>query len=136
MISRKGLVILCIIGVTWVVLSYFTQRAGYNVIVCPSRLVYDLPCAGCGGTRAFLLLIKGHPVDAFFMNPNVYPAVLGILAALLLAGYDFVHHTNRLRDISARFRQWGNRPAVYVPVLLFEAVVWGYNIWRYRHGML
>jgi len=135
-ISRKGLILLCILGVAWVLLVIITQRAGYNLITCPSRLIYDLPCAGCGGTRAFLLLIKGHPVDAFFMNPNVYPAVLLILAAVALAVYDFFHHTDKLNYWYEKIRRKGNHPSVYVPVILFEIAIWVYNIWRYKNGML
>ena len=136
MIRQKSLIIACIIGVAYVLVVILTRRAGYDFIVCPSRLVYDLPCAGCGGTRAFLLLLKGHPVDAFFMNPNVYLFLPFLLLGGWLWGYDLIHHTDRLNECYARIKQWGNRPAVYVPILLIEAIIWGYNIWRYRHGML
>ena len=136
MISRKGLIIVCILGVAWVLLVIITQRAGYDFIICPSRLIYDLPCAGCGGTRAFLLLIKGHPVDAFVMNPNVYLVVPIILAGVGVMIYDFFHHTDKLNVYSRKFKEWGNRPSVYVPVLLVEVIIWGYNIWRYKHGQL
>ena len=113
-----------------------TQHAGYNVITCPSRLIYDLPCAGCGGTRAFILLIKGHPIDAFFMNPNVYLVVPYFLAGFVLMVYDFFRHTDLLNKCYAISKKWGGRPVVYIPILIFELVVWGYNIWRYKHGML
>ncbi len=136
MISRKSLILICIVGVAWVLVAFFTQRAGYNFIVCPSRLVYDLPCAGCGGTRAFLLLIKGHPVDAFFMNPNVYLFVPLILAGVVLMVYDFFHHTDKLNFWYKKFKQTGNKPSVYIPVLVFEVAIWAYNVWRYRQGML
>ena len=136
MISHKRLILVFLIGVAYVLVVILTQRAGYDFVVCPSRLVYDLPCAGCGGTRAFLLLLRGHPVDAFFMNPNVYLFLPLFLTCGCLWTYDIIHHTNRLNDWYARFKQWCNRPVVYVPILVVEAVIWGYNIWRYRHGML
>ena len=136
MISRKSLILICIIGLAWVLLVLITQRLGYNVIICPSRLFYDLPCAGCGGTRAFILLVKGHPVDAFLVHPNVYLVVPFFLAGVVLAVYDLFHHSDKLNNCYTRFKKWSNRPVVYVPLLVFEVVIWGYNIWRYKHGML
>ena len=117
-------------------LSVVTRHAGYDLVSCPSRLVFDLPCAGCGGTRAFLLLIKGHPIDAFMMNPNVYIIVPAFAAAVILSIYDYFHHTDRLNDYNTRIKRFINRPVVFIPVAVFELVVWGYNIWRYKHGML
>ncbi len=136
MISRKGLILICIFAIAWVLLVLVTRHAGYNIITCPSRLIYDMPCAGCGGTRAFILLIKGHPVDAFFMNPNVYLVVPYFLTGFILMVYDYFCHTDRLNECYVRFKKWVNRPVVYIPVLVFELAVWGYNIWRYKHGML
>ena len=70
------------------------------------------------------------------MNPNVYLVVPFLLAGVVLTIYDLFHHTDKLNCWYARFKKWGNRPVVYIPVLVFEVVVWGYNIWRYKHGML
>ena len=136
MISRRSLIIASVIGVAWVLLSYFTQRAGYTLISCPSRLLLDLPCAGCGGTRAFLLLVKGHPVDAFLMNPNVYLVVPAFAAAAALSAYDYVRHTDRLNECNRSVNRFINRPFVYIPLIVFELTVWAYNVWRYKHGML
>ncbi len=135
-ITRRHLIILCTIAIAWVLVSVVTQHLGYNLVSCPSRLIYDIPCAGCGGTRAFLLLVKGHPLDAFFMNPNVYPAVMLLGAAVVLALYDAMNHTDLLNHYCQRFRQLGNRPQVYVPVLICELAIWAYNIWRYTRGEL
>lgn len=49
--------------------------AGMNVLfhtTCPSMLFLGLPCPGCGITRALCLLLTGHPVEAFRMNPSLY----------------------------------------------------------------
>lgn len=39
---------------------------------CPSAIVLGLPCPGCGITRAAILLVTGHPIQAFQMNPSIY----------------------------------------------------------------
>jgi len=36
---------------------------------CPWKLVTDLPCGGCGMTRAFVALAKGDFVAAIGFNP-------------------------------------------------------------------
>lgn len=50
--------------------------------ICPIALITGFPCPGCGITRAFFLLVTGHPRLALSMNPCLY---LWILCALLLA---------------------------------------------------
>ena len=70
------------------------------------------------------------------MNPNIYPAVLLILAAVALAVYDFFQHTDKLSYWYEKIRRKGYHPSVYVPVILFEIAIWVYNIWRYKNGML
>lgn len=38
---------------------------------CPLTLVSGLPCPACGMTRASVLLLKGHFIDALIMHPMV-----------------------------------------------------------------
>ena len=40
--------------------------------LCPVVIITGFPCPGCGITRALLLLITGHPVSAWNMNPCIY----------------------------------------------------------------
>ena len=70
------------------------------------------------------------------MNPNVYLVVPFFLVGIVLSAYDYLYHTNLLNNYYTCFKKQGNNPKVYIPVLLFETTIWGYNIWRYRHGML
>lgn len=48
--------------------------------ICAWRELTGLPCAGCGGTRSFLLLLSGRWLDALQMNPG---AVVGVLVVFL-----------------------------------------------------
>lgn len=46
---------------------YITNRIfGY---VCPSEIIFGLPCPGCGLSRAALLLLKGDIACSLHMNP-------------------------------------------------------------------
>lgn len=61
------------VAVCLILLELFTQE------VCPSMLVFGLPCPGCGLTRAGILLLKGDFAGAFQMHPFIYVFVLGLI---------------------------------------------------------
>ena len=44
--------------------------------VCLLKSTTGLPCPGCGGTRAFLALVKGDLVSSLKYNPLLIPAAL------------------------------------------------------------
>ena len=47
------------IACAWVMVAYCTEGQS-GLVVCPSKLIYHIPCPGCGMTRATLLVIHGH----------------------------------------------------------------------------
>lgn len=53
---------------------------------CLMRTMLGLYCPGCGGTRAVLLLLEGHPIRSFFCHPLV-------LYAATLAGWYLISNT-------------------------------------------
>lgn len=55
-----------------VVLAYMGVTQFLFHTVCPVAILTGHPCPGCGLTRASLLLLTGHPVAAFAMNPSVF----------------------------------------------------------------
>lgn len=58
----------------WVLPSTYFDGAG-GVVVCPSRLFFDIECYGCGMTRAITHLHHGNLEDAVYYNifsPVVY----------------------------------------------------------------
>jgi hypothetical protein len=56
------------------------------MLPCMNKQLFGIECPGCGMQRSFLLLMKGHFVDAFFMFPAIYTTILfvGLLALHLL----------------------------------------------------
>lgn len=72
MVSAAGLAV----GVVWCAAVVW----GLVPLACPWKSCTGLPCAGCGGTRAVLLLLSGQGLDALRMNPGV----VGALAVVLL----------------------------------------------------
>ncbi len=52
-------------------------------VLCQFRVIFGMPCPGCGMTRAFLSVLHGQWQQAFFYHP-LWPLVI------LLAGLYFV----------------------------------------------
>ncbi|MBQ8422860.1 MAG: DUF2752 domain-containing protein [Coprobacter sp.] len=60
----------------WVTYQFFSPEGIF--IQCPSKLLYGIPCPGCGTTRACLMLIHGEFLNAMMMNPNCLLAMIYI----------------------------------------------------------
>lgn len=51
--------------------------------VCIVRMLFGIPCPGCGITRAFLLLVQGKIKDATIMHP-FWIAIVVLLVVFLV----------------------------------------------------
>jgi hypothetical protein len=49
-----------------------------SLFACPIRAATAVPCPGCGGTHAFLLLAHGDAAGAFFASPLWASVALGL----------------------------------------------------------
>ena len=87
----------------------------YNLILggtCPIRLVFGIPCPGCGVTRALVLLVKGDFVGAFKMHPFVY-------VVILLAGLYAVN-----AYILGKSCKWLEKPVMAVGILAISFYIY------------
>ncbi|MBO5181649.1 MAG: DUF2752 domain-containing protein [Paraprevotella sp.] len=112
-----------------VCLWLFSVKEGQAPItVCPSKLVYQIPCPGCGVTRATLFMLKGHIVDALLMNPNCLFAIVFLytypilLFLSIITGKPFVMNSYRMMDKMLR-----NKICLYT-LLVCELIIWVHNI--------
>lgn len=71
----------------FVVLGFWHPSGGADSSICLFRRATDIPCPGCGLTRAFAALAKGHFSEAFAFHPFVYLIALEALAAWLVWGW-------------------------------------------------
>lgn len=52
--------------------------------VCPSKLFFGIPCAGCGMVRAFILLVTLRFKEAFVMHPGIYLMLIAFIIFLIM----------------------------------------------------
>ena len=99
---------------------------GDCVSVCPSRLLFSLPCPGCGTTRAALLLVAGKVRAGVVMNPNALLLMLFSLAYMMMLVADWA----KGGPLGVTFDKMMSRArSVLIPLLvILEAVVWIKNI--------
>lgn len=72
----------------YILLAKFLTQGHSEYTVCPSRLLFGLPCPGCGLTRSVFALSHGLLLDAIWFNPNVLLAVPCAIVALMLLTVD------------------------------------------------
>lgn len=99
-----------------------------TMTVCPSKLIYHIPCPGCGVTRATLLLLHGHLLDAIKLNPNCIVSVLFIGAYPFIAIYSLIRKHSFIAEYYALGEQLLKRKYGIGILLLCEALIWIHNI--------
>lgn len=54
--------------------------------ICPARMLFGIPCPGCGTTRAFWLLIQGKIIEATVSNP-IWIAIVALAVIFVVNRY-------------------------------------------------
>lgn len=98
------------------VAARFYDRLPVTPPPCAFREAFDIPCLGCGGTRAMRALAGGDLASSLRFNPAVPLALVAILVWVSLALFRYFRGTPRppLDELNRRFR----RNAVVVGSLL------------------
>ena len=121
--------VIAIIAYLIVCLWLYTAKEGQtNIIVCPSKLLYGIPCPGCGVTRATLMALHGDIIDALAFNPNCLFSIVFILT------FPFVFCVSiyKKKDYTTYFYNMMNnyiRNKFLLTIILFvEICIWIHNI--------
>lgn len=61
-----GIILLFITSVSWYFFNSYISK--YFNVSCQFHAVTNLYCLGCGGTRAFRMLLSGHIIKALYYN--------------------------------------------------------------------
>ena len=98
--------------------------------VCPSKLMFHIPCPGCGVTRATLMFFEGKFWDAILFNPNCLLAVSYIFLYPLAAFYALLFKHSFIVDCYNYFTKQMEKKVFLGIVLFVEGTIWVYNIVR------
>jgi hypothetical protein len=93
---------LLILGFFWILGHSVAPKTLDNLKlpwICPFRVITGHPCQGCGMTDATRSLLKGKILEAFKINPNVFPLWGWLAATALLPGHVY-------RKLQAKFKKW------------------------------
>lgn len=121
--DEVAITLIYLTGIIWLILN---QLYNIKFLLCPTKLLFGVPCPGCGMTRATISLLNGNVTEALATNPNIIiAAILCIIAPPLLICQFFFN-----KDLIGRINLRLNTPIFLIPFCLFEMSIWVYNIYR------
>lgn len=115
--------------IAWLVAAA-TSEGQTQMTVCPSKLLYHIPCPGCGITRATILVSRGHFLEGIRLNPNVILCMSYLLGYPALALYGLVRRRPALFLAYKRLDGALKSKSILLTFLAFELVVWICNVCR------
>lgn len=132
--ERKNLWILNLMWLAllaWLAIGWTDTGYRETFTVCPTKLVWSIPCPTCGVTRAFLLAAHGRFAEAVQMNINVIPLVPAYLLFPLAGIVGLVTGKNlqlRLLSVADKVtKKW----SFVVPFALFEIAAEALNLYHH-----
>ena len=109
-------------------LIYAAYEGQTNVIVCPSKLIYHLPCPGCGITRATLKFLHCDFIGALRMNPNVIISISFLVGSPVILAIDFLTTSHLTANLYNSMEKLLRKYAIAIPFYIIELCIWIHNI--------
>lgn len=100
----------------------------HSLTVCPTKLLLHIPCPGCGTTRAAMLFLTGHCIDAVALNPNVLFAVIFLVAMPIVLIYDGITRRKMTVHLYKRCERALRNKWILIAFFVVEAGIWIHNI--------
>lgn len=125
--NRKDVFILILVylfGIVWIVLN---KCLNLSITLCPTKILWGIPCPGCGITRAVKLCFEGDLLAAVLMNPNI----ILVWIVLPIAPFILVTQLATKKDYIARINAFLDKKVYLVIILIAEGSIWIYNIVRH-----
>lgn len=99
----------------------------FGLYRCPFYAAFQIPCGGCGMTRALKSLLHGHVVEAIQYNLLVLPflVLMGVITSLMAV--DIIFQKEYLSALYVRLKQ---RSFMMLLLVLFM-ISWIYNLIHY-----
>ena len=125
--NRKDVFILILVylfGIVWIVLN---KCLNLSITLCPTKILWGIPCPGCGITRAVKLCFEGDLLAAVRMNPNI----IHVWIVLPIAPLILITQLKTRKDYIARINAFLDKKVYLVIILIAEGSIWIYNIVRH-----
>lgn len=125
--NRKDVFILILVylfGIVWIVLN---KCLNLSITLCPTKILWGIPCPGCGITRAIKLCFEGDLWAAVLMNPNI----ILVWIILPIAPFILIIQLTTRKDYIARINAFLDKKVYIVIILIAEGSIWIYNIVRH-----
>ncbi|MEE0669526.1 DUF2752 domain-containing protein [Prevotella sp.] len=125
--NRKDVFILILVylfGIVWIVLN---KCLNLSITLCPTKILWGIPCPGCGITRAIKLCFEGDLWAAVLMNPNI----ILVWIILPIAPFILIIQLTTRKDYIARINAFLDKKIYLVIILIAEGSIWIYNIVRH-----
>ena len=125
--NRKDVFILILVylfGIVWIVLN---KCLNLSITLCPTKILWGIPCPGCGITRAVKLCFEGDLLAAVRMNPNI----ILVWIVLPIAPLILITQLKTRKDYIARINACLDKKVYLVIILIAEGSIWIYNIVRH-----
>ena len=114
----------------WLIFVSFSNGQT-SITICPSKLIYHIPCPGCGLTRATICFHRGDIEEALLYNPNVFFVVAFIYMVPVFFIYDFIKKKEILYLVYVKINRKLERPIFLFMLFIFELIIWINNILCY-----
>lgn len=112
----------------WLAISFYTEGQT-SIIVCPSKLIYHIPCPGCGLTRGTLAFLRGDIQHALWRNANSVLSVLFVVLYPVMCISDAILHRHDTYNLYLRIDALTHKRWFLILFLSLEAIVWGHSIY-------
>lgn len=83
--NERGVARRWVLAAAFVLLVGVVHPEGGTRAVCPSRVLFEVPCGLCGVTRSVSAACRGHAAEAWGLHPLGIPAV--VIALVVLAAW-------------------------------------------------
>lgn len=127
MMDRQDTIVLSLIyllGIVWIILNEYFNL---SITLCPTKVLWGIPCPGCGMTRAVKLCFEGELWAAVRMNPNI----ILVWIILPIAPLILITQLKTRKDYIARINAFLDKKVYLVIILIAEGSIWIYNIVRH-----
>lgn len=113
-----------ILGMVWIILNNIYD---ISLVLCPTKILFGIPCPGCGMTRAVKLCLEGELLAAVRMNSNI----ILVWIILPIAPFILITQLATKKDYLARINACLDKKVYLVIILIAEGSIWIYNIVRH-----